>query len=230
MKQVKHVGSYGNKPCIVLFREVPNEADQCLVVLTNNLGPELHQDVMRVLESNEGQDSNDISQVFDRYKTTNGDNILRTLHSTGKIIKVPVDMVSLTPFPNRSVPLADVNAEIRRISEGNHPSQNDKRLQDANGVSLETDPEMNRQAADARAAEIAANEAGDPVQIAQNLLVQASMLEEDAKMLKQDAKTKKEEAYRLAPDLRPKRKTTKSADQSDEKSDSTEQQDMSSTT
>lgn len=229
MKQVKHVGSYGKKPCIVLFREVPNESDQCLVVLTDSLGPELHQDVMRAVESNEGQDSNDISQVFDRYKTTNGENMLHTLHNSGKIIKAPVDLVSLTPYPNQSVPLKDVNAEIRRISEGNHPNQNDKRLQDPNGVSLETDPSLNRRAVDARAAEIAANEAGDPVQIAQNLLVQASMLEEDAKLLKQDAKTKKEEAYRLAPDLRPKRKNANTADDADEKSDATQQKDMSST-
>ena len=45
----------------------------------------------------------------------------------------------------------------------------------------------------------------EPVDIANNLLAQASLLEEDAKALVSDAEAKKSEAYRIAPELSPKR-------------------------
>jgi hypothetical protein len=48
-------------------------------------------------------------------------------------------------------------------------------------------------------------EGDDPEQVANNLLSQASLLEEDAKALLNDADTKRAQAYELAPDLRPKK-------------------------
>lgn len=203
MKLMKHVGKYGNKPCVVLFREVPGEQDNCLIVLSDALDMRLHQDVMRVIDSEVGQASNDISEVLHRNKTTDGENMLEVLHRTKMIQKVPVKMVSLTPYPNQSMPLSDVNDELRKLKAGSHETQNDVRLRSqdierppetSNPVSVDTNPLSSPPV-------MPTIKPGEEKEVAQNLLFQAEMMEADAQRLQQDAQAKREQAYSLSPDL-----------------------------
>jgi len=117
----KHVGKYGEKPCLVVFRELPGEADYCLIVQTDTLDSRQHDDLMNVVVSAEAQESNDISQVLHRRQFTDGSNMLTGLHYSKKLQKVPVSHVSLTPLPNQSLPLADVNREIKKLEGGYTP-------------------------------------------------------------------------------------------------------------
>ena len=117
----KHVGLYGDKPCVVVFRELPEEADQALIVISDSLEGQLHDDIMSVVDSPEGQESNNVSEVFFRRRLTDGENMLEALHTRGKLTKVPVDMVKLTPAPNQAVELAEVNAELQKIETGSNP-------------------------------------------------------------------------------------------------------------
>jgi hypothetical protein len=112
---MKHVGVYGGKPCVVVFREVPNEPENCLIVLSDALEETKHDDLMNIVSSNEGQGARNISDVLGRRQYTTGEQVLNDLHFTKKLVKVPVSQVSLTPTPSQSVPLSEVNAEIRKI-------------------------------------------------------------------------------------------------------------------
>jgi len=56
---MKHVGKFGEKPCVVVFRELPGEQDYCLIVQTDNLESRQHDDLMNVVQSAEAQQSND---------------------------------------------------------------------------------------------------------------------------------------------------------------------------
>ena len=187
-EMTKHVGLYGDKPCVVVFRELPEEADQALIVISDSLEGQLHDDIMSVVDSPEGQESNNVSEVFFRRRLTDGENMLEALHTRGKLTKVPVDMVKLTPAPNQSVELAEVNAELQKIETGSNPplvtEQNVENLSQG---------------------DVPVDEAEDSNQVAQNLLSQASLLREDAKVLLGDADAKEEEAYTLAPELKPKK-------------------------
>ena len=80
----KHVGKYGEKPCLVVFRELPGEADYCLIVQTDTLDSRQHDDLMNVVVSAEAQESNDISQVLHRRQFTDGSNVLTGLHYSKK--------------------------------------------------------------------------------------------------------------------------------------------------
>ena len=122
--------------------------------------------------------------------TTDGNNLLEVLHNTQKLIKVPVSMVKLTPMPNQEVELADVNAELGKIETGSNPP-----LKTENIVEGDVPAPVVTDMA----------EGSEPADVANNLLAQASLLEEDAKALLSDAEMKKSEAYRLAPELSPKR-------------------------
>ena len=112
---LKHVGLYGEKPCVVVFRELPEEPDNALICISNSLEGQLHDDVMSVVDSREGQESNSISDVLFRRRLSDGENMLEALHSRKKLTKVPTNMVTLTPLPNQSVRLDDVNKELKQI-------------------------------------------------------------------------------------------------------------------
>ena len=187
-EMTKHVGLYGDKPCVVVFRELPEEDDQALIVISDSLEGQFHDDIMSVVDSPEGQESNNVSEVFFRRRLTVGAIMLEALHSRGKLTKVPTNMVKLTPAPNQSVDLTEVNAELKKIETGSNPP-------------LVTEaPAENLSQGDVPTEEVASEN-----QIAQNLLSQASLLREDAKVLLGDADSKEAEAYNLAPELKPKK-------------------------
>ena len=42
----KHVGVYGGKPCVVIFRELPADTDYALISQSSTLEGQFHDDVM----------------------------------------------------------------------------------------------------------------------------------------------------------------------------------------
>lgn len=188
---MKHVGKFGEKPCVVVFREVPNEPDNCLIVESNSLIEQKHDDLMNVVQSAEAQESNNIADVLSRRQFSDGTNILNDLHFSKKLQKVPVDMVFLTPTPSDKISLKEVNVEINKLDGGYTPPI--------------TDPISAGTQTISESAEIVAPDAS----VAESLLVQAELLEQDAKTLLDDAEAKKSEAFKLDPNLKPKKSSTK---------------------
>lgn len=55
MAIVKHVGKHNSKKVVILWKEVPGAEDMCLVVYTETLPRDYHDDLMTALESAAGQ-------------------------------------------------------------------------------------------------------------------------------------------------------------------------------
>ena len=182
---MKHVGSYGDKPCVVLFREVPNEPENALIVETGSLEDQKHDDLMNVVQSGEAQEAKELSEVLTRRQFTDGSNMLNDLHFTKKIQKVPVDMVYLTPTPQQKVSLKEVNAEINKIDGGYTPPVTDPASQENIPAPAEVPVEGASQA--------------------EGLLVQAELMEQDAKSMLAEAEARKEQAYQMDESLSPKK-------------------------
>lgn len=214
---LKHVGKYGEKKCVVIMRQLEGDPEHCLVVQPESLSERQHDDLMDVIQSPEAQNTNDVSQVLHRRQFSDGGIMLSVLHYGKKLQKVPVAQVSLTPVPNQSIPLSEVNEAIKQIEGGYVPPKNDEahlrsgdipREAVNEGVSLETDPGLNNQRIDQSTA---TTDNGDsPAAIARNLLAQSELMAEDAKALQAEAKAKQAEAYKLDPSLKPKRSAKKS--------------------
>ena len=185
MAVLKHVGKYGEKPCVVVFREVPNEPENCLIVETTSLEDQKHDDLMSVVQSLEAQESNEISEVLSRRQFTDGSNMLNDLHFTKKLIKVSSDLVFLTPTPTDKIALAEVNKEINKLATGSNPPLN---------TEVDPDAVMEQQISESSAKSQA-----------EGLLVQAELIEKDAQVMLQDAEAKKQAAYELDPSLAPKK-------------------------
>ena len=214
MAIMKHVGKVGEKPCVVVFREVPDEPEHCLVVKSNVLAPDQHDSLMMVVQSAEAQESNDLANVLQRRQFSDGSGMLASLHHNKKIEKVPVNLVSLTPTPATSIPLADVNAEIRKLENKSNPPLKtevnpatlDQRTVTDNtplteSVALDAVPPVTQ----TMIPQDAPTGDQDPALIAEQLILQASVIEDDAKVLMKDAEAKRHEAYRLNPELKPKK-------------------------
>ena len=108
---MKHVGKQisTNDKLVVLFREVPGEPDNCLVVKTRSLGENDHDSLMAVLEGLEGQQANQRADVLHRHMNRAGRPILESLHQQRKIMKLPATDVALTPDSSNSVALNEDN-------------------------------------------------------------------------------------------------------------------------
>lgn len=184
---MKHVGKYGEKPCVVLFRELPGEPENCLIIQTGLLENQIHDDLMVAIQSPEAQQSNDVSQVLHRKSFSDGSNMLNYLHYNKKLQKVPVSHVSLVPVPGQAIALAEVNAEIHKLEGGYVPPK--------------TSPAHLNESAPVAAQDTQTTGEGNDV--AKNLLLQAELMEGDAKAMLADAEAKKAEAYALDPSLVP---------------------------
>lgn len=185
MAVLKHVGKYGEKPCVVVFREVPNEPENCLIVETTSLEDQKHDELMNIVQSLEAQESNEISEVLSRRQFPDGSNVLNDLHFSKKLIKVSSSLVFLTPTPTDKIALADVNKEIKKLDEGTNPPLNTEVNPDTLMEQQIDESSVNSQA--------------------EGLLAQAELIEGDAKAMMEDAKAKRQAAYDLDPSLAPKK-------------------------
>lgn len=208
---IKHVGLYGEKKCVVLFREVPNESDNCLIILPDALDARQHDEFMQVVEGIEAQSATELADVLNRRQFSDGANMLSTLHYSKKIQKVPTVNVDLTPVPNQRFKLSEVNDAIRQQQAGNPPAKTDPShlAEDKPWIerSAEEATEYNQknQAVDTQTL-ATTTDGSDPSELAISLLTQAELIKGDAEAMIRDAEAKMKQAYELDPSLKPKKR------------------------
>jgi hypothetical protein len=112
---IKHIGKLSdNSKVLVMFRFLPDAPDQALVVKTQDLKPEIHDELMQIVE-NQGQSDMDFYKVASRTSFINGGQVLESLHTSGKLVKLPVADITMTPLPNVTIPLSDLNAQLKQM-------------------------------------------------------------------------------------------------------------------
>lgn len=111
MADLKHVGRVvsNKRKVIVAYRVVPGEPESCIVVTTENLPAEEHDTLINLVESNAGQEANDLAIVMARTHLPDGRIMLNHFHRTGKLIKMPTNQIELTPNRNTTLLLSELN-------------------------------------------------------------------------------------------------------------------------
>lgn len=100
-KYFKHIGILkddGAKVAII-FRTVPEEPENCLVIGPKFLSDVYHNAFMRALESAEGQASFELGTYLARQKFPDGIDMLALLHNDNYIKKIPTANVIVTYGP-----------------------------------------------------------------------------------------------------------------------------------
>ena len=114
MADIKHVGrvkSSGRK-CLVVFRTLPADASNCLVVLTENLGPAYHDALINLVESNAGQSAFEFADVLNRSIFSDGTPMLQSLHVQGLLSKMATSQIEMVPNSRVTISLAELNQLI----------------------------------------------------------------------------------------------------------------------
>ena len=180
----KHSGQLSNTGVrvAVVFRKLPNDETNCLIVETERLPDSYHDYVIQCLNSKEAAETNDFYEILNRRTFPDGSNCLTSLHQRGFLRKEPVTNIVMLPLPGQAVPLALINATIDKKVDQYIAQQNaiKNALEQVQAPAIPTTSVIS----------------DDPVAVAKGLILQAEMLE-------QDALAKREEAYTLAPDLKP---------------------------
>ena len=96
MSFIKHVGKHQDRKVAILFREVPQEEHMCLVIYPEVLPAPWHDTIMKVLESDVGQQAEQLADALHRSLLPDGRVILETLHLEKMIKKVRTGDVLVT--------------------------------------------------------------------------------------------------------------------------------------
>lgn len=111
---MKHIGRMKNnrRKLVVAYRVIPGDPDNCLVVHTESLNADYHDAMIKVLESNAGQNAYEFAEAMHRSHVPDGRNMLATFHREGKLTKVPTKLVEMLPNTQTSIALDELNTLI----------------------------------------------------------------------------------------------------------------------
>ena len=216
MSFLRHVGKHGDRKVAVIFREVPNEEHMCLVTYTQLLNQNIHDPLMSTIESDIGQNSEELADALNRQYTKSGDRILQVLHAEGMLKKIRTEDVVMTPGPNTSIRLDELNKILGEMAAGQEAT---KKLAEADASLGMQDPADVRRRREGLIGDqnrpmptAGTNAPADPNMamnddvLARDFMAQAERMEADAKGLIAESKRLMKEAKAMMP--KPARKTT----------------------
>lgn len=203
---LRHIGKHGDRKVAVIFREVPGEPHMCLVVYPEILNQHIHDPLIQTIESDIGQNSENLADALNRTYTKDGVIILQKLHAEGMLKKIQTELVVMTPQPNVKIKLNELNTILDEMKQGEEAVKKMAELDSSLGMQSPADV-ARRMRGDKLPQKINENRA--PVQstgdalgdqaLANNLRQQAQRMEREAKGLLAEVDRLLNEAKALDP-------------------------------
>jgi len=111
---MKHVGKMKNNGAkiVIAYRTLPGDPYSALVIGTNALGDTYHDSLMNLIQGNEAQSANELADILAVRRFPDGSNMLEWFHINNHLKKVPTTGVLVTPTPQSSVSLDELNVII----------------------------------------------------------------------------------------------------------------------
>lgn len=131
---LKHVGKHNDKRCVIVFRKIPELEHMALVAYSDLLPRMVHDELMRAVESPQGQESVEVSDVLFRTIMADGHNLLSSLHQNGLLKKVPTNQVLVTPTTTSSVRLDELNDILDEMAKGKEAMERLQNLDSNRGL------------------------------------------------------------------------------------------------
>lgn len=115
---LRHVGKHGDRKVAVVFREVPGESHMALVVYTELMNQNIHDPLVQCIESDIGQNSENLADALNRSYTKDGRIILQVLHAEGMLKKTQTENIVMTPQPGVQIKLSELNKILDEMKQG----------------------------------------------------------------------------------------------------------------
>ena len=212
---IKHVGRHNQRRVAIVYRKVPDEGHMALVVYTDSLPSMVHDEMMKCLESEIGQQAKELADALFRTTLADGNNCLTTIHKGGWMKKVPCNQVIVTPTAKSTVRLDELNDILDKLEAGGEAAKQLADMDANRGIKgvLQEGREvgMPAQPFTGQASTTASDVLSD-ADLATQRTAQAEKMEAEAKALLAEAKRLKQEATQLSqPKAKNVRKTKKAA-------------------
>ena len=197
MSFLRHVGKHGDRKVAVVFREVPGESHMCLVTYTETLNQHIHDPLIKCIDSDIGQNSEHLADALNRSYAKDGRPILQALHLEGQLKKVQTSLILMTPAPNQTIRLDELNKILDEMQQGESAV---KRLQEMDASRGMQDPAdvIRRMRGNQNPVTPTGDLLGDQA-LAKQRLEQAQKMEREAKGLLAEAQRLTDEAKSLDP-------------------------------
>ena len=195
-EMIRHTGILNNtgKNVVVAFMSLPEDPEHALVIDTDALPDAFNESLRKIVESIDGQNSHNLADVLARRMAPDGSNttMLQKLHGAGRLQRVSVDQVTMTPRRGINWPLRQV-LEAMKQQEQTAPANLD-----------DLDPETRAQVI-AEMGKFNVHATNMEGTTAEGQKAEAAGLLRMAEMLEADAMAKRQQAYRLDPSLNKKK-------------------------
>lgn len=199
MAFLRHVGKVGDRKVAVIFREIPGEPHMCLVVFTEILNQHIHDPLMKCIESDIGQNSNSLADALNRSYTNDGRIILQVLHAEHQLKKIQTSQVVMTPAPNSSIKLDELNKLLNEMEQGEAAIKRLSEMDKSLGLQDPADVARRMRSPQTPPVQAASSDALGDAAIANNLREQAERMSREAKGLMAEADRLLKEAAALTP-------------------------------
>lgn len=166
----------------------------CLLVYSEVLPRLVHDEIMKTLESDVGQQAAEFSDALFRQTMSDGRNALQALHSEGFIKKVPTNQVVVTPTGNSSVRLDELNSILSKMKDGEDAVKKMSNLDNNAGIK-----DSRKATAESVASAVAEPVALTDADLAANMKTQAETMKRQADVLIAEATRLEQEAAALVP-------------------------------
>lgn len=207
---LRHVGKHGDRKVAVIFREVPGEPHMCLVTYPEVLNRGIHDPLMKTIESDIGQNSENLADALNRTYTQDGAVILQKLHAEGMLKKIRTDLVVMTPQPNVQIRLDELNKILDEMKTGEDAVKKLAELDASLGLQDPVDVAKRMRGDKAKKERAPVQASGDALgdkTLADNLRQQAQKMEREAKGLLAEVERLLNEAQTLDPAPKAKKAT-----------------------
>lgn len=196
----KHVGEHNGKKVIIVQRSMPAPEEHLAAVIYSQIIPsKYHDDIMSVLQSDEGQQAKEFMDIMNRRMLSNGGNMLVTMVNEGYIKKAQNNQVIVKPNANSAIRLDELNKLLKMAGEG---SEAIRKLEELDRQQGRKDP-IKINAPMPQSAQ--SDGVLDDSKLAENYLSQATRMRNEAKGLLAEAERLEGEAKSLNPALEQKK-------------------------
>ena len=190
MPFTKHVGRIVStqQRVVVVFRQIPEEPDNCLLVDVEGLDNDMHNDLINEVESIQAQEQDDFANHAHTHFFRDGRKMLETLHNESKFIKLETNKVMMTPDANTNIRLDELNKQLDAIKA--NPNMTEDQFNQLSNINTDAVTVGD----EAKPATVTTKDDGvlDDFSLAKGYVTQAEGMEAEAKRLR-------EQAYDLVP-------------------------------
>jgi len=199
----KHVGEHNGKKVVIIEKSIPGDTHMCAVIYSTNIPTKFHDDIMKLLESAEGQSEQEFGLILNRRMASDGRNLLQAIAQEGFIKKAPTAQVIVKPNASSAIRLDELNKLLKMAGEGEEAISRLEKLDRESGFK-----DTRKNPTSVTPAQAAANVMDDNT-LATNYISQSTRMKAEAQSLLAEAQRLEEEAAKLNPALA-KKKATKS--------------------